>query len=132
MNFNLLQTTYFLIFIIIAVTLYVVTPVLYTSFNDASDTYARSQIQRIQGEMFFVEQKRGSFQHACYTGNIGGLVQDLIKEYGKKVVCRTNDDNSQMIVYAELRNGGYYCVDSFGVSCEINHEPSKGFSCKYF
>lgn len=129
MNYNLLQTTYFLIFTIIAVTLYIVTPVLYASFSDVSDTYARSQLQRIQGEMFFVEESTLS-QQTCYTGNLGELIQDLINEYGKKVVCRVNSQTSEMIVYAELRSGQFHATDSHGVSCDSPQEPSGVFRCK--
>ena len=129
MNYNILQTTYFLIFTIIAVTLYIVTPVMYASFSDASDTYARSQLQRIQGEMFFIEKSKLS-QQSCYVDILGGLVQDLINEYGKKVVCRFNTQTSEMIVYAELRSGKFHAIDSYGVSCDIPQEPVGKFRCK--
>lgn len=132
MNYYLVQTTYFVMFIVFAVAAYIVAPVIHSSFADASDSYAENQIKRIQGEMFFANESRGSFQHACYTGSIGLLVQDLVNEYGRKVVCKTNADHSQMIVYAELREGGFYCVDSRGVSCNTSIEPIKGFSCKEF
>ncbi len=132
MNYNLVQTTYFLIFIVIATTFIIAIPHVKTSLADASDAYATSQMKRIQAEMFFAEQKRGSFQHACYSGSIGVLVQDLISEYGKKVICRTNNTYSEMIVYVELRAGDFFCVDSRGVSCNTAIEPRGGFSCKDF
>jgi len=132
MNYNLVQTTYFLIFIIIAVTAYIVTPVMYSSFTDASDLYAQSKINTIRGEMFFAQQKRGSFQYACYSGPIGILVQDLVAEYSRRIVCRTNTDDSEMIVYTQLRSGEYYCIDSAGFSSSTYREPGIEFTCKDF
>lgn len=129
MNYNLVQTTYFLIFTIIAVTLYIVTPVLYSSFSDASDTYARSQIRHIQGEIFFIDSGYTT-RSVCYSGGVGDLVQDLIEEYGKKVVCRVDSDRAQMIVYAQLRNGNYHMVGGDGVSCDTQREPTNIFRCK--
>ena len=132
MNYYLVQTTYFLVFVLMAVAAYVLTPVFQSSFADASDDYAKSQITRIQGEMLFINSRRGVFSQVCTTGVIGELVQDLIAEYGRKVVCRTNNDDSKMIVYAELRSGSHYCVDSQGVSCNLQLEPLDGFNCKDF
>ena len=107
-------------------------PMMKSAFADTSDVYVKSRIESIQGEMFFAEQKRGSFTHACYTGSIGLIVQDLIKEYGKRVVCRTNTPyHSKMFVYVELRSGLFYAVDSLGISCEHSIEPQQNtFSCK--
>jgi len=132
MNYYLVQTTYFLVFVLIGVSTYVVTPIAQSLFSSVSDDYAKSQITRIQGEMLFIDGRRGNFQGLCTTGVVGELVQDLIREYGKKVVCRTNDDKSAMIVYAQLRSGDYYCADSRGASCRTHREPHDSFSCKDF
>lgn len=129
MNYYLEQSTYFLIFVVMGVMAWVLTPVVTSLFSNASDLYAQSKLQTIRGEIFFAEKKRGSFQHACYTGSIGLLVQDLIQEYSKKVVCRTNINYSQMIVYAELRSGAYYCIDSIGNSSSFLREPKDTFNC---
>jgi hypothetical protein len=130
MNYNLVNTTYFLIFVIIAATAFAAIPAMKTSFADVSDTYVKSQISRIQGEMFFMEQTKGNFKNACFTGEIGLLVQDMINEYGEHVVCRTNSDYSKMIVYAKLRAGDYLAVDSAGITCNTSYELKNNFSCK--
>ena len=106
-------------------------PIMKNSFADASDSYIRSQMDRIQSEMLFVEQRTGAFRNTCTSGAVGGIVSSIIQENNGSFRCRTNKPiDSQMIVYAELKSGEYYCVDSAGISCQISIEPQSGFSCK--
>ena len=132
MNYSLLQSKYFLIFIAISAMAFAAIPMVKSTFASSSDAYMKSQLNRVQAELFFIDQGRGSFKNACYTGSVGILIQDLIQEYGKKVVCRTNLDHSKMLVYIELRSGVFYCIDSVGISCELISEPQTGFRCKDF
>ena len=131
MNYYRVQSTYFLMFILISAIAFVAVPVMKDSFSSISDSYVKSQMKRIQTEMFFIDQGRGSFRHTCYTGSVGIIIRDLIQEYGKKVVCRTDKPlDSKVFIYVELRSGAFLSVDYLGVSCEYPLEPSTVFSCK--
>lgn len=131
MNYYVFQSKFFIVFVAIAAMAFAALPFMKHSFSDTSDTYIRSQMDRISGEMLFIERRAGVFDHTCTKGAIGNILNDVIQEYGRSTVCRTNPPkNSEMIVYTQLHSGEYYCVDSLGVSCEISYEPKKGFRCK--
>lgn len=131
MNYYLFQSKFFIVFIAIAAMSFAAIPFMKNSFADASDSYIKSQMDRIQSEMLFIDQRKGVFKNVCTSGAVGGIVSTIIQENSKIVRCRTNKPiDSQMIVYAQLKSGQYYCVDSYGISCEISTEPRSGFRCK--
>ena len=131
MNYYLLQSHYILLFIVITTLTFSAIPFIDTAFSDFSDSYVKSEMRTIQGEMFFYKQGRGSFTHSCESGKIGLIIQDIIKEHGSYVSCRINKPlDSKMIVCAQLRSSSYNCVDSLGTMCEITHEPNDEFDCK--
>ncbi|MFT6361466.1 MAG: hypothetical protein ACJA2Z_000458 [Candidatus Paceibacteria bacterium] len=133
MNYYKVQSTYFLIFIVISFMAFAAVPAMKSTFSGASDSFVKARMNHIQGEMFFVNQGRGSFSATCYDGVIASIIEDLIQEYGKKVVCRTNKPyDSKMFIYVELRSGEFYCVDSEGVTCAHISEPGTQFQCKDF
>lgn len=127
MNYYLVQTQYFLIFIIVGCLALSALPVLRHSFAQASDGYVQSQLKQIQGEMFFVSD----FAHTCYVGPVGSLVTELYRDSKRKIMCRTNTpENSEILVCGELDGGAFHCIDGKGTSCEIAYEPASGYNCK--
>jgi hypothetical protein len=131
MNYYKLQTTYFLIFILIASLALAVIPAVSNTMNNYSDSYVKSQMNKIQGEMMFISIKRNEYYLLCTSGQTGLIINDLVKEYGKYVSCRTNKPkNTEAMMCASLKSGSYYCVDSGGVSCEVFTEPTDVYKCK--
>lgn len=131
MNYYLVQTKYFLIFIIIVCFTMSAIPFLKKSFADVSDVYARSHLKRIQGEMLFMSHKNGDFEKVCSVGTIGSLITELYKNSPNRILCRTNEPyNSKAVICSEMNNGSYQCVDSQGISCEIGYYPQNNYTCK--
>ena len=131
MNYYLVQSHYFLIFFIIMSLTFSAVPFVESAFSDISDNYVKSQMKRIQGEMFFYQQEKASFKNSCASGTIGLLVRDLVQEHGKYVSCRTNKPiDSHMIVCTQLKSTTYNCVDSSGSMCEVAHKPNYEYECK--
>ncbi len=131
MNYYKTETTYFLVFILIAVTSFAAIPFMVDSLNSYSDSYIRSQINKIQAEMLFIDIKKGEYDKLCYTGETGNIISDLINENSKYISCRTNKPNhSKAIICAQLKVGSYYCADSIGVTCYVYNEPIHSYSCK--
>jgi hypothetical protein len=130
MNYYILQSKFFIVFIAIAAMSFAAIPFMKNSFADVTDIYVRNQMNLIQSEMLFVDIKKDAFINSCTRGIIGEIIQETI-QYTSSVRCKTNPPlHSKMIVCAAIRNNSFYCVDYLGVSCELSHQPKKGFSCK--
>ncbi|MDD3694152.1 MAG: hypothetical protein PHC89_02065 [Candidatus Pacebacteria bacterium] len=132
MNYYRFQTKTFLLIIAVVAMFVFAVPHVKVLFQETSDMYTKSLMNQIQGEIFFLDHGDGSFKNTCYTGNVGSIVQDIIQEYGKEVICQTNPpQDSQILICTKLRNGSYYCVDGAGVSCELMYSPNRSsFFCK--
>ncbi|MCI5051004.1 MAG: hypothetical protein MRY57_01715 [Candidatus Pacebacteria bacterium] len=131
MNYYLFQSTFFIVFIGIAAMAFAALPFMKNSFADVSDNYIKSELSRMQAEMLFVSVRQNTFTNFCTTGEVNGIVLDLIKNKTTSLHCKTNAPiNNQVIVCAELKNENHYCVDYLGVECEVAHQPPRGYSCK--
>lgn len=127
MNYYLVQTKYFLIFIVIGSLSLSALPFLKQSFNEISHIQVQSDLARIQSEIFFLDDFSGS----CYSGNVGTIIAELYKSSKGNAVCRTNPpQNSQIVVCGELEAGRVQCIDGQGVRCEFPYTPASGYSCK--
>lgn len=127
MNYYLVQTKYFLVFIIIFSSMLSALPSIQRAFDRISYIYTQSTLKRIQAELFFVSD----FTNSCYNGNIGMIVRELYNYSDGKMVCRTNSpENSQIVVCSELEVGRYRCIDAAGLTCEFPYAPASGYSCK--
>lgn len=127
MNYYLVQTQYFLIFIIVGCTALSSIPFIKNSFANFSDTYLRSHLSQIQSEFFFMSDFKG----ACSEGNTGALVQELYYHNRGKVICRTNPPASnQVVICGESSEGSFYCIDGVGTRCEFPYLPASGHNCK--
>lgn len=131
MNYYLVQSKFFIIFIAISAMAFSAIPFVRNSFADVSDTYVRSQLDRLQSEMLLIKSKQENFKGSCTTGNVNGIVIDLIKNDVSKMICKTNSPiYSKMMTCAQLKNRNYYCVDSSGVICEVAGAIQNGYACK--
>lgn len=121
---------YFLIFLIIAASAYAAMPFVQNTFRDISDTYVRSQMQRVQSEVLFLSARNHNFRHVCFEGIIHETLKDIIQGHSKYTSCRSNiPEYSELIICSYLKSGRYLCVDGIGISCEITFEPS-GYQCR--
>lgn len=131
MNYYKTETTYFIMFILMMAVSFSAMPFITNALSDYSDSYVRSQMKKIQGEMLFIDVKAGEYDRICYYGKTGLVINELVQERNNYVSCRTNKpQNTQALVCAGLKGGSYYCVDSAGVSCEVFNEPTEVYRCK--
>lgn len=127
MNYYLVQTKYFLIFIILASLFLSAMPFLFRSFQEITRVHVQSNLQEIQSEFFFTSD----FSGACYSGKVGKMINKLYKSSKSDVVCRTNPpQHSQIVVCGEIEAGRFQCVDAEGIRCEFSYAPASGYSCK--
>jgi len=131
MNYYIFESKFFIIFIAISAMAFSAIPFMRNSFADVSDSYVISQLNRLQSEMLLTKTKEGTFKNSCITGNVNGIVIDLIKNDVSKMICKTNSPLfSKMMTCALLKNRNYYCVDSSGVTCEVAGYIHSGYACK--
>jgi len=131
MNYYIFESKFFIIFIAISAMAFSAIPFVRSSFADVSDTYVKLQLNRLQSEMLLIKSKGESFKGSCTTGNVNGIVIDLIKNDISKTICKTNIPlYSKMMTCAKLKNRNYYCVDSSGVICEVAGAIRSGYACK--
>lgn len=132
MNWNLVQSTYFLIAIVVLAWGFAMLPFVRNMFGGISDSYVRSQMNQIQAEMVFMDRvEKGGFDRMCHFGRVGQIVNALVEENSGYTSCRTNKpENTEMIVCSGLRDQSYYCVDSRGVVCNLYQVPKNGYQCK--
>lgn len=131
MNYYVFQSKFFIVFIAIAAMAFAAVPMMKNSFADVSDSYIRSKMNLIKAEMMFIDRTSHSFKMACESNAIDNAIANIISENTQLIVCNANTPlYTEMIVYAKLKSGNYYAVDSHGVSCELASEPHSGFNCK--
>lgn len=121
---------YCFIFIVLAAFAYTATPVVQETMRDISDSYVRSQMKKVQGEVLFLNTRHQNFSNVCYEGIISTTLKDIVQGYSKYISCRTNKpEYSQLMICSLLKSGEYICIDGQGVRCEIYFEPN-GYQCK--
>lgn len=131
MNYYLFQSKFFIVLIAVAAMAFSAMPFVNNSFADISDQYIQSQLNRLQSEMLYINARKGSFKGVCVTGEVNGIVVDLIKRDDLSLVCRANEPYySKMIACARMKNKHYYCVDSLGTICEVSGFVRNGYGCK--
>ena len=84
----------------------------------------------IQSEMALNNLNVGESRSlGCFDGEVGYLIDEIVREAQRGFFCRIDKKTSQMVVFATLSTDSLYCVDSRGGRLYVDRDPGTGYHC---